>query len=197
MSYNYIFQKKLLHMKTKGSMYETHLFSENSPRKSVCIRNALFSYEVICIMRQKYKAEQLPVLWNIENKSRQNVCLASCITSVDVHLISHSTGSGISQVYDHNRKSFAIFWIFRWQNNLHEIFFLVLKRFYLLINLLGFLHKYRKIWVRKDHACKYSPPFLSLESSPFPCLLSHKMLQESWKPIAFDCAVAKQQKKTP
>ena len=33
MSYNYIFQKKLLHMKTKGSVYKTHLFSENLPRK--------------------------------------------------------------------------------------------------------------------------------------------------------------------
>ena len=34
MSYNnYIFQKKLLHMKTKGSVYKTHLFSENSPQK--------------------------------------------------------------------------------------------------------------------------------------------------------------------
>ena len=77
----------------------------------------------ICITSQKYKVEQLPVLWNTENKPRQNVCLASCITSVDVHLISHSTGSGISQVYDHDRKSFAFFWVFRWKNNLHEIFF--------------------------------------------------------------------------
>ena len=31
MSYNYIFQKKILHMKTKGSVCNMHLFSENSP----------------------------------------------------------------------------------------------------------------------------------------------------------------------
>ena len=53
-------------------------------------RNALSSYELICLTRQKYKVEQLPVLWNMENKSRQNVCLASCITSEFSRCISHS-----------------------------------------------------------------------------------------------------------
>ena len=43
------------------------------------------SYEVICITRQKYKVEQLPILWNWENESKQDVCLASCIISVDVN----------------------------------------------------------------------------------------------------------------
>ena len=32
---------------------------------------------VICITSQKYKVEQLPILWNMENQSRQNFCLAS------------------------------------------------------------------------------------------------------------------------
>ena len=30
-----------------------------------------------------------------------------------------------------------------------------------------FLHKYRKIWVRKDRACKYSPPFCVLSQVRF------------------------------
>ena len=82
MSYNYIFQKKLLHMKTKGSVYNMHHFCENSPRKLVCViyTGCFVSYEVIFITRQKYKVEQLPVLWNTENKSRQNVCLASSMS---------------------------------------------------------------------------------------------------------------------
>ena len=37
----------------------------------------------------KYKVEQLPVLWNMENKSRQNVCPASCIASEFSQCISH------------------------------------------------------------------------------------------------------------
>ena len=39
----------------------------------------------------KYKVEQLPVLWNMENKSKQNVCPASCITSEFSQCISHSS----------------------------------------------------------------------------------------------------------
>ena len=31
-------------------------------------------------MREKHKVEQLPILWNMDDKSRQNVCLASCMT---------------------------------------------------------------------------------------------------------------------
>ena len=65
--------------------------------------NTLSSYEVICITRQKYKVEQLPILRNMENKSRQNVCLASCITSEFSRCISHSNW---------NRKSVAFFRVF-------------------------------------------------------------------------------------
>ena len=43
----------------------------------------LFIYGVISITSQNYEVEQLllPVLSNMENKSRQNVCLTSCIIS--------------------------------------------------------------------------------------------------------------------
>ena len=63
----------------------------------------------------KYKVEQLPVLWNMENKSRQNVCLhvASCITSEFSQCISHwshQLESRRSTTYD--RKSNAFFQLF-------------------------------------------------------------------------------------
>ena len=69
-------------------------------------------------IKTKIQSWTTPSLWNMENKSRQNVCLASCITTVNVHHISHSTG--ILQVYDHNQKYVASFRVFWWQNNLHE-----------------------------------------------------------------------------
>ena len=75
----------------------------------------LFIYEVICITRQNYEVEQLPilpVLWNMENKLRQNVCQTSCITSEFSRCITISHSTGISQVYDHDRKSVAFFRIF-------------------------------------------------------------------------------------
>ena len=91
-------------------------------------QNPLFSYEVICITRQKDKVEQLPNLWNMENKSRQNVCLrvASCITSVDVH---HTDTVSATQLESQAQVSmitienqlhfFRVLW---WQTNFHEKF---------------------------------------------------------------------------
>ena len=61
-----------------------HLKNQHTYYLQYSTWNPLYSYEVICITRQKDKVEQLPDLWNMEHKSRQNVCLASCITSVDV-----------------------------------------------------------------------------------------------------------------
>ena len=49
----------------------------------------------------------------------------------------------------------------------------------------GFLHKSRKIWVRKDRACKYSPPFWVLSqvrfqvSSVIKCYRRHQNLSRS------------------
>ena len=138
-------------------------------------------------MKQKYKVEQLPVLWNIENKSRQNVCLPceqrSPIWEISAHRVmfawlhaslqSMSTWS-VTQLEVESRRStitienhlhfFEYFddkiiymkFSFRfWKGSIYSLIFWV------------FLHKYRKIWVRKDSACKYSPPFWVLSQVRF------------------------------
>ena len=93
---------------------------------------------------------------------------------MSIWLISHSTGSGILQVYDHDRKSFAFFEYFDDKIIYMKFSFRFWKgSIYLLVNLLGFcLHKYRKIWVRKDRACKYSLPFWVLSQVCFQAQVS-------------------------
>ena len=113
---------------------------------------------VICITRQKYKVEQLPVLWNMENKSRQNFCLASCITLVDVH-----QSTRVLQVYDHNRKSVAFSQVFRWKQNLHEKFSFRFSK----VSIHSFIFWFfctnaeRFEWEKIMLMCKYCQPYYS------------------------------------
>ena len=63
MSYNYIFQKKLLHMKTKGSVYNTHLFSKNSPRNSKVSMHIKLCFVVLkAWVEKQYKLSNLVLL---------------------------------------------------------------------------------------------------------------------------------------
>ena len=103
----------------------------------------LFSYEVICITRQIDKVEQLPNPWNMENKSRQNVWLASSITSVDVHytdtvsVTQLESPAQVSTITIENQLHFFEYFDDKliYMKNFHLDF---CKRFYLLINLLVF-----------------------------------------------------------
>ena len=54
---------KILHINLFTCVYKC----TNQLQISRSMRNTLSSYEVICITRQKYKVEQLPILWNMEN----------------------------------------------------------------------------------------------------------------------------------
>ena len=112
---------------------------------------------VICITRQKCKVEELPILWNMENKSRKKFCLASWITSVNVHL-SHSTR--VLQVYIWSQsKSVAFSQVFRWKQNLQKNFLLGFVKFPSTHLSSGFfLHKCRKIWMILKRSCKYCQP---------------------------------------
>ena len=62
---------------------------------------------------------------------------------------------------------------------------------YPLIFWVFFLHKIQKDLSEKRSCLQVFSAILSLESSSFPDLLSHKMLQALWQSIAFDRAVAK------
>ena len=152
--------------------------------------NPLFSYEVICITRQKDKVEQLPNLWNMENKSRQNVCLASCITSIDVH---HTNTVSVTQLESRAQVSTITI-----ENQLHffEYFddkLIYIKKFSFrfckssIYSIIFWFFAQMQKDLNEKRSCKYSRPFwilsLTSKSSSFPGLLDHKMLQASWKSI--------------
>ena len=88
------------------------------------------------------------------------------------------TATGISQVFDYDRKSVAFFRLFLQQNNLYGKF---LVRFCKgsIYSSSGFLRKFKKVLMRKDCVSilrHFESCHVASKSSSFPGLLSHKLL---------------------
>ena len=134
----------------------------------------------------------------MENKSSQNVCLASCITSVDVH---HTDTVSVTQRHRSlrsQRKSVTFFQVFWWQTNLNENFSFRFCKSSIYSLIFWFFAQMQKD-LNEKQSCKYSRPFWILsrtsKSSSFPGLLDHKIYRHHEnRSIAFDRAVVKQEK---
>ena len=163
---------------------------------------------VICITTQKYKVEQLQILWSKEiNKSRQKVCLSLYIISVHVHqwpqVYSHSFR--VSHVHDHDWKSVAFSRVSRWQNNLHGEFSFRLWKSSIYSFILWLLCTNVEIFGR-GKIVKYSPPSwilsrgqqvsISFQASSFKKCYRRCTDGRVWFDICSSIKAVKQQKKT-